>query len=119
MPGSSPGMTKNKMDKKSGAPRLLGADPFLPAMAMAVVVASMLVSLLVPGFASAMGWLFLLHPRIGLVNALAVRGLGFDAPPFNILSLAGMGWVQGLNLTPVTFLMLAGAFRAMDPALEE
>jgi iron(III) transport system permease protein len=83
------------------------------------VLSAMLVSLLVPAFASAMGWLFLLHPRIGLVNVLAMRELGFADPPFNILSLAGMGWVQGLNLTPVTFLMLAGALRAMDPALEE
>ena len=30
-----------------------------------------------------------------------------------------MGWVQGLNLTPVAFIMTAAGFRAMDPALEE
>ena len=30
-----------------------------------------------------------------------------------------MGWVQGLNLTPVAFIMTASAFRAMDPKLEE
>src|SRR5215469_14536878 len=29
----------------------------------------MAIGLLLPGFGSAMGWLFLLHPRIGLVNA--------------------------------------------------
>ena len=29
--------------------------------------------LLMPGFGSAMGWLFLLHPRIGLLNSLATR----------------------------------------------
>jgi iron(III) transport system permease protein len=28
----------------------------------------MAVGLLIPGFAAAMGWLFLLHPRIGLLN---------------------------------------------------
>ena len=30
----------------------------------------MAVGLLIPGFAAAMGWLFLLHPRIGLLNQL-------------------------------------------------
>jgi iron(III) transport system permease protein len=30
-----------------------------------------------------------------------------------------MGWVQGLNLAPVAFIMTAAVFRAMDPSLEE
>ena len=30
----------------------------------------MAIGLLIPGFAVAMGWLFLLHPRIGLLNQL-------------------------------------------------
>jgi iron(III) transport system permease protein len=73
----------------------------------------MTVGLLLPGFASAMGWLFLMHPRIGLLNTW------FGAPVFDIASMAGMGWVQGLNLAPVAFIMTAAVFRAMDPALEE
>ena len=73
----------------------------------------MTVGLLLPGFASAMGWLFLMHPRIGLLNTW------LGAPIFNIASMAGMGWVQGLNLAPVAFIMTAAVFRAMDPALEE
>ena len=79
----------------------------------------MTIGLLLPGFASAMGWLFLLHPRIGLVNTWLQAQLGLAAPPFNIASLTGMGWVQGLNLAPVAFIMTAAVFRAMDPALEE
>jgi len=33
--------------------------------------------------------------------------------------VVGMGWVQGLNLAPVAFIMTAAVFRAADPALEE
>ena len=41
------------------------------------------------------------------------------APPFNIMSIVGMGWVQGLNLAPLAFIMTAAVFRAMEPSLEE
>ena len=33
-----------------------------------VLLTFMTIGLLIPGFAVAMGWLFLLHPRIGIVN---------------------------------------------------
>jgi iron(III) transport system permease protein len=79
----------------------------------------MTIGLLIPGFATAMGWLFLLHPRIGLVNGWLMAHLGLAEPPFNIASIAGMGFVQGLDLAPVAFIMTAAVFRAMDPALEE
>lgn len=79
----------------------------------------MAVGLLVPGFAAAMGWLFLMHPRIGLVNVWLMSVFGLSTPPFNISSIIGMGWVQGLNLAPLAFIMTAAVFRAMDPALEE
>ena len=79
----------------------------------------MTVGLLIPGFAVAMGWLFLLHPRIGIVNQFLQDMFGFADAPLSITTITGMGWVQGLNLTPVAFIMTAGAFRAMDPKLEE
>jgi len=79
----------------------------------------MTIGLLIPGFAVAMGWLFLLHPRIGVVNQLLQDTFGFIDAPLSITTITGMGWVQGLNLTPVAFIMTAGAFRAMDPKLEE
>ncbi len=79
----------------------------------------MAIGLLIPGFAAAMGWLFLLHPRIGLVNQLVVRTFHLAMPPFNILSIIGMGWVQGLNLAPLAFIMTAAVYRAMEPSLEE
>ena len=33
-----------------------------------LVLTLMTIGLLMPGFAAAMGWLFMLHPRIGIVN---------------------------------------------------
>lgn len=89
----------------------------LPAKALLSTL--MTVGLLIPGFASAMGWLFLLHPRIGLVNGWLVKHFGLSEGPFNIASIAGMGWVEGLNLAPVAFIMTAAVFWAMDPSLEE
>jgi iron(III) transport system permease protein len=84
-----------------------------------IVLVLVLVTLLIPGFASAAGWLFLMHPRIGLANIAIMQVLGLSAPPFNILSLAGMGWVEGLSRVPLAFLMTSMAFRAMDRSLQE
>jgi iron(III) transport system permease protein len=84
-----------------------------------VVFWLMTVALLIPGFAVALGWLFLLHPRIGLVNRALTGLLGLDEAPFNISTIFGMGLVEGLSLTPITFIMISVALRSMDPALEE
>jgi iron(III) transport system permease protein len=78
----------------------------------------MAVGLLIPGFAVAMGWLFLLHPRIGLLNQLFQIAFGMPSP-FSITTILGMGWVQGLNLAPLAFIMTAAVFRSMDPSMEE
>jgi iron(III) transport system permease protein len=83
------------------------------------VMTLMLIALLIPGFAAAAGWLFLLHPRIGLINVALMNWLGLSNPPFNILSIAGMGWVEGLSRVPLAFLMTSTAFRAMDRSMEE
>ena len=37
-----------------------------------IVFTLMTIGLLMPGFAAAMGWLFLMHPRIGLLNTLLI-----------------------------------------------
>ena len=79
----------------------------------------MSIGLLIPGFASAMGWLFLLHPQIGLVNRWLRDVFALAQAPFDISTIVGMGWVQGLSLAPVAFIMTASVFRAMDPTLEE
>jgi iron(III) transport system permease protein len=80
----------------------------------------MLVTVLIPGFFGAMGWLLMFHPRIGMMNKWAIEYIpGIDGPIFNVVTVHGMGFITGLGLTSLAFIMLAGSFRAMDPALEE
>jgi iron(III) transport system permease protein len=45
--------------------------------------------------------------------------LGLDAAPFDIYSVGGMIWVDGLHYSPMAFLLMSAAFRALDPSLEE
>lgn len=80
-----------------------------------------LVPMTIPSLLSAIAWIQLLDPRIGLVN-VALRGalgLSGDTGPLDIYSLGGMCFVQGLRLVPSAYLMIAASFRAMDPSLEE
>ena len=79
----------------------------------------MAVGALVPTFFMAMGWVFLLHPRIGVVNRIFVDTFGLAQSPFNIASIIGMGWVEGLGLSSLAFIMIVATYRSMDPSLEE
>jgi len=79
----------------------------------------MTTGLLIPGFSVAMGWMFMLHHRIGILNNWIMQVFGLARTPFDIATILGMGWVEGLNLTPLTFVMTAAVLRAMDPSLEE
>lgn len=80
----------------------------------------MTASAVIPGTFGALGWLFMFHPRIGTVNHWLMDLLPFiDSPPINIVSVSGMGFISGLGLSSLAFIMLAATFRAMDPALEE
>ena len=38
---------------------------------------------------------------------------------FDVFTLKGMIWVEGLHLSPIVFLLMVAAFRSMDPSLEE
>jgi len=64
-------------------------------------------------------WAMLLSPRNGMLNLWLTQALGLDQSLFNIYSLGGMIFVQGLALVPTTYLFLAPSFRNMDPSLEE
>ncbi|HEY4134805.1 MAG TPA: iron ABC transporter permease [Alphaproteobacteria bacterium] len=78
-----------------------------------------LVPFLVPGILTTVSWVFLLSPNTGLINKVLQYLLGLDSPPFNIYSLGGMIWAFGIDNIAMPFLMMAAAFRAMDPTLEE
>lgn len=79
----------------------------------------MTLGLLIPGIYTAMGWTFLAHERIGFLNRWAVQIFGFSEAPLNIASPIGMGFVQGLSLAALGFILTAQMFRSMNPSLEE
>jgi iron(III) transport system permease protein len=74
---------------------------------------------LIPGFVTAMGWIFLFHPRIGAINQWLMDLFGLASAPIDIVSLAGMGFVEGLGLSAVVFIMASSSLRSMDGSLEE
>lgn len=77
------------------------------------------VRLLIPGVLGTIAWIFLLSPRVGLINLFLKEVFGLEEAPFDIFSLWGMIWVESVLLFPLTFLIMSAAFRAMDPSLEE
>ncbi|MFT4214978.1 MAG: iron ABC transporter permease [Microbacterium sp.] len=83
------------------------------------VTGLILMRILIPSFFTAMGWLFLLHPRIGAVNIWLKDLLGATEAPFDITSIVGMGFVEGLSLSGLVFMMVSGSLRNMDGSLEE
>lgn len=78
-----------------------------------------IIPLIIPSILFSIAWIMLASPKIGLLNMVAQSWLGFDAPPFNIYSIWGMIWVDGLHYSPMAFLLMSAAFKAMDPSLEE
>src|SRR5438105_4313121 len=78
-----------------------------------------LIPLVIPSILFAVAWILLASPQIGIINQLIQGWLGLAQPPFNIYSMGGMIWVDGLHYSPMAFLLMSAAFRAMDPSLEE
>jgi iron(III) transport system permease protein len=72
-----------------------------------------------PNLLIAISWVLLLNPNNGLVNVALMRVTGLQSAPFNIYSLPGLIFVEGMILTPLAFLIIAAALQGMDPALEE
>jgi iron(III) transport system permease protein len=84
-----------------------------------LVYTIMTLGLLIPGIYTAMGWTLIAHPRIGILNRWLVDLLGLESGPINIATPIGMGFVQGLSLASLAFILTAQMFRAMNPSLEE
>ena len=77
------------------------------------------IGILIPVFLRTIAWIILLSPRIGLLNKWLQQIFDLAGPPFNLYSLTGMAFVQGISFVPGAFFMLAAAYRSMDPSLEE
>ncbi len=83
------------------------------------VYAGVPLTLAVPGLLQAMAWILVLSPRSGYLTRWIVQTFGLSEAPFDIYSLGGMVFVEGLRLVPTAFLMLIPLLRSMDPSLEE
>jgi iron(III) transport system permease protein len=78
-----------------------------------------LIPLVIPGILFTVAWILLGSPKIGIINLTLMSLFNLQAAPFDIYSMAGMIWVDGLHYSPMAFLLMTAAFRAMDPSLEE
>ncbi len=78
-----------------------------------------LIPLVIPGILFTVSWILLGSPKIGIINLALMQWFGLDSPVFDIYSMWGMIWVDGLHYSPMAFLLMTAAFRAMDPSLEE
>ena len=84
-----------------------------------LIYAVSLFPLIAPGVLMASAWVLVLHPKIGIINVAARTLFGIDGTLFNGYSMAGMIWAQAMDQISLPFLLMAAAFRSMDPALEE
>lgn len=85
-----------------------------------VVYVIALLPMVVPGILRTIAWVLLLDPQIGILNHLAnhlIPGLG--GPIFSSNGMLPMIWVDGLDGTHISFLLMLAAFRSVDPSFEE
>ncbi len=83
-----------------------------------IIPLMVMVPLIMPSVVKGIAWIFLLSPRIGVLNQ-AWRALGFETSLFNAYSLPAMIWVEGISMSTLAFLLIGATLRQMDPALEE
>jgi iron(III) transport system permease protein len=78
-----------------------------------------IIPLIIPGILFTVAWILLASPKIGILNLLLQSWFNTDYVFFNIYSMWGMIWVDGLHYSSMAFLVMTAAFRSMDPSLEE
>src|SRR5215813_11606988 len=78
-----------------------------------------LIPLVIPGILFTVAWIMLASPKIGILNVWLQWLFNTDMVFFNIYTMTGMIWTDGLHYSPMAFLLMTAAFRSMDPALEE
>ena len=85
----------------------------------AIVRSLIILPMAMPPFLLAIGWILLASPRTGALNLMLRDAFGLASSPFDIYSMAGMIFVEGLALTPSAYLIIAPALANFDAALEE
>lgn len=79
-----------------------------------------LIPLMVPTIGSALGYVMMFSDQ-GVANILLRQLLGIDGRrgPVSVTNLPGLIVITSINLAPLAYLIIANAFRNIDPALEE
>jgi iron(III) transport system permease protein len=85
----------------------------------ALVYAAVFTEIMIPGILESVSLVLLYSPKIGLVNIFLMKIFGWEQAPFNVYSMGGMIWGFGVGSFTTPFLLMATAFRSMDPSLEE
>ena len=83
------------------------------------IYAGVPLAIAVPGILHSITWVLLMSPRSGFINRAWMHVFGTSEPLFDIYTMSGLIFAEGLRLVPVAFLMMVPLFRSMDPALEE
>ena len=83
-----------------------------------VVEMAAIVPFISTSFIGALAWILLGSPETGLINQFW-RFLGNEEALIDIFSIEGIIFVIALYEMPFVFLLVGGALRSMDPALEE
>src|SRR5262247_2705362 len=84
----------------------------------------LLIPLAMPGLLFSMSYVLLFMPKSGIINVFirdlfSAFGVELSDGPINIYSLGGMIFLDGMRGVTSVFLLISGAFRMMDPGLEE
>jgi iron(III) transport system permease protein len=72
----------------------------------------------IPSVASLTGWILLLG-NAGLITDIITRILGTSNPPYDIYSIWGMIFVEGIHTAPIAFLFVLPALRAIPSAMDD
>jgi iron(III) transport system permease protein len=73
----------------------------------------------VPPLVMGFGWILLINPGNGALNALLKGLFGLSQPVFTIYSLWSLVIITALAVVPTAFVMVSGLMRNMDPQLEQ
>ena len=73
----------------------------------------------VPPLVMGFGWILLINPGNGALNALAKHLFGVTQPVFTIYSMWSLIVITALAVVPTAFVMVSGLMRNMDPQLEQ
>lgn len=78
-----------------------------------------IIPMMIPHILFCVSWALLLNPSNGILNRLLMDVFGLESALFNIYTLPGMIFVEGLLDLPIAYLIIAPAMNSFDVSLEE